>query len=94
VPWSRIRIASASSCAGTSPASTQPGAAPTGSCIESTRSSAKSWYSASNTDEMLPTRMNAHVALRAFEDDHRAGAKASVTTPGVWGGGFTVGVTV
>ena len=29
--------------------------------------------------------MNAHVALRAFEDDHRAGAKASVTTPGVWG---------
>jgi hypothetical protein len=38
--------------------------------------------------------MNAHVALRAFEDDHRAGAKASVTTPGVWGGGFTVGVTV
>jgi hypothetical protein len=51
--WSRIRIASASSCAGTSPASTQPGAAPTVCCIESTSSSAKSWSSAPNTEEMF-----------------------------------------
>jgi hypothetical protein len=43
----------ASSCAGTSPASTQPGAAPTVCCIESTSSSAKSWSSASNTEEMF-----------------------------------------
>jgi hypothetical protein len=51
--WSRIRIASGKQLRGTSPASTQPGAAPTVCCIESTSSSAKSWSSASNTEEMF-----------------------------------------
>jgi hypothetical protein len=44
-------IASGSSSAGTWPASTQPGVAPTESCTGSTRSSAKSWFSAPTSEE-------------------------------------------